>query len=407
MKRHVLVFGGFLLVLLAVVLYARFEPVQAQDNGPYVPSGILVSDLGKHTPPGRLNVRFPPRDPAQVGADIRQQLQQPQPAAPLSAEAVPTITAEIQTLAAGLENNPLAIYDYVRNHIDFVPSYGLLKNPRETLLAEAGNAYDQAALLSALLNAAGFQTRYVWGTIQISKTAAMNWVGAADPLKVGTVFASGGIPAANAGSELQLSHIWVEVFDQGIWHPLDPSFKSYQEQSGEDLRPRMGYTLTTFLTRAQTGATITPDYTQNLNQANIRTDLANYAHNLVNYLRNNQTFASLDEMIGGRRISPGVSAAYPAALPYPVVTTSGQASNIPNSLAYTLTIQLPGINYTTKINDIAGERITVFYECATPADCNLLNAGGGIYNVYAAEQIDMVPNHIVQGLQRSLVGDVH
>ena len=285
MKRHVLVFGGFLLVLLVVVLYPRFEPVQAQDNGAYVPGGMLVSDLGKHTPPGRLNVRFPPRDPAQVGKTSGSSCCNLKRPVPLSAEAVPTITAEIQTLAAGLENNPLAIYDYVRNHIDFVPSYGLLKNPRETLLAEAGNAYDQAALLSALLNAAGFQTRYVWGTIQISKTAAMNWVGAADPSAVGYVFANGGIPTAEGGDALQISHIWVQVLDQGVWHPLDPSFKSYREQSGEDLRPRLGYTLTTFLARAIAGATITSDYVQNINGTNIRSDLSTYALNLVNYLR--------------------------------------------------------------------------------------------------------------------------
>jgi RHS repeat-associated protein len=397
MKRHILVFGGCLLALMFVVLYPRFEPARAQDSGPYVPSGIPVSDLGEHTPPGRLNVRFPLRDPAQVGESIRQQLLQPQRAAPFSAEAVPTITAEIQTLAAGLENNPLAIYDYVHNHIGYVPSYGLLKNPRETLLAEAGNAYDQAALLSALLNAAGFQTRYVWGTIEISKTAAMNWVGAADPSAVGYVFANGGIPTADAGSALQLSHIWVEVLDQSVWHPLDPAFKSYRELAGQDLRAGMGYSLTTFLVDAQSGATITLDYTQNLNQANIRGDLANYALNLVNYLRSSKTFASLDAMIGGRHISPATSAAYPAALPYTVVQTSGTANNIPNSLAYTLNIQLPGVNYTTRINDIAGERITVFYECATAVDCQLLNAGGGIYNVYPAYLVDVVPKLRIGG----------
>ena len=398
MKRHALVFGSFLLVLIIVVAYPRFSRVAAQADEPYVPSGILVSDLEKYTPPGRLNVRFPPRDPEQAGEQIRQQLSQPQRLAPLSAEAVPTITAEIQTLAAGLENNPLAIYDYVRNHIDYVPSYGLLKNPRETLLAEAGNAYDQAALLSALLNAAGYSTHYVWGTIQIGKPTAMNWVGAADPSAVGYVFANGGIPTADAGSALQISHIWIEVFDQGTWHLLDPSFKSYQEQSGEDLRPRMGFTLTTFLARAIAGATVTPDYVQNINGTNIRSDLSSYALNLINSLRSSQTFASLDEMIGGRRISPIVSAVYPPAPPYTVLQTLGTASNIPNSLAYTLNIQLPGINYTANINDIAGERITIFYECATAIDCDLLNVGGGIYNVYPAYQVKVVPKLRVGGV---------
>ena len=39
----------------------------------------------------------------------------------------------------------------------------------------------------------------------------------------------------------------------------------------------------------------------------------------------------------------------------------------------------------------------IFYECATAADCQLLSSGGGIYNVYPAYQVDVVPKLRIGG----------
>lgn len=398
MKRQKFLAGFLTLVLIIVSLHPGFGQAQAQNDEPYVPSGIPVSELGDKVPPGRLNVRFPHRNPVHVSKEIRALLQQPSSTSGKLGltQIVPAITPEIQTLATGLENDPLAIYDYVHNHIDYIPSWGLLKNPRETLLAGAGNAFDQAALLAALLDAAGFDTRYVWGNIRVSKTDAMNWVGATDPAVVGNVFASGGIPTTDEGSTLLMTHIWVEVSDGG-WHSLDPTFKTYSEQAGQDLRSLMGYDLPTFVSDAEDGATITADYVRNLNQSSIWDDLDNYALNLVNYLRSGDTFIYPEDLIGGRQIVPIESTDFPSSLPYQVVSTSGQAADIPDDFAYMLTIHLPGIDYTINVDDIAGERITIFYECATPADCQLLEDGGGVYNVYPAYQVNMVPKLRIGG----------
>jgi YD repeat-containing protein len=407
MKQRKFLTGLLTLILVIVSLHPAFGQAPAEESEPYVPIGILVSELGDEVPSGRLNVRFPPRDPVQVGEEIRHLLQQPDSisSGPILAQTVPPITAEIQTLATGLENDPLAIYDYVHNHIDYIPSWGLLKNPRETLLAGAGNAFDQAALLAALLEAAGLETQYVWGNIQVSKADAMNWVGSNNPSTVGNVFASGGIPTTDEGSTLLMTHIWVEVCDGGtgpsctggVWRSLDPSFKSYSEQAGQDLRPLLGYNQSTFIGRAESGATITSDYVRNLNYANIRDDLESYALNLVNNLRTGDTFIYPEDLLGSRQIVPVESTGYPPPPSYTVVTISGQATDIPDSLAYELTIQLPGISYTVNVDDIAGERITIFYECATPTDCQTLDAGGGVYNVEPAYEVDMVPRLRIGG----------
>jgi RHS repeat-associated protein len=399
MKRQKFLTGFLALVMVIVSLHPESSQAQTQESEPYVPSGILVTELGDEVPPGRLNVRFPHRDPVQVGEEIRTILQKPDSTSdrPVLAQTVPDITPEIQTLATGLENDPLAIYDYVYNHIDYIPSWGLLKNPRETLLASAGNAFDQAALLSALLEAAGFQTRYVWGNIRVTKAEAMNWVGATDPAVVGDVFASGGIPTMDEGSTLLMTHIWVQVSDGGTWHSLDPSFKSYSEQDGQDLHSLMNCDSSVIVTRAENGATIDPNFVQNLNQTNIRADLTTCASNLVDYLRGGDTFVYPEDLIGDRQIAPVESTSYPSFPPYTVVSTSGQAPDIPDSFAYELTIQLPGIDYTVNVDDIAGERITIFYECATPSDCQLLGDGGGVYNVEPAYQVNMVPRLRIGG----------
>lgn len=392
----------WLFLLLALLLVAGGLVVwgnmaAAQPQMPYTPSGIPASDLGETIPPGWTNVRLPPQEPALVNAEIQRILQmQPGPLAAPAPEAVPDITPEISALAADLQNDSLAIYDYVHNQIAFIPTWGLLKNPRETLLAGAGNAFDQAALLVALLEAAGFDAQYVWGEVSIDKTEALNWVGATDPDEVGTVFASGGIPTTDTGAALRIDHVWVTVNDNGN-HALDPSFKNYSEQAGQDLRALMGYNLNTFVNRAESGANITSNYVEDLNQANIASDLAGYATNLVTALRNADPFIPLEDVIGGRSIDPVTSTAYPAALPYTVVQQLGQSDTVADEFAYMLSIQMSGIDYTTRANSIAGERITLFFECATTADCNLLAAGGGIYDVVDANQINVVPKLRVGG----------
>jgi hypothetical protein len=75
-----------------------------------------------------------------------------QPAAPV-AEAV---TPQIQALAQGLQNDPAKIFNYVHDHIRYVHYFGSKKGAQLTLLEKSGNDFDQSALLTALLNAAGY-----------------------------------------------------------------------------------------------------------------------------------------------------------------------------------------------------------------------------------------------------------
>jgi transglutaminase-like putative cysteine protease len=50
-----------------------------------------------------------------------------------------------------LEEDPVKIYNWVRNTIEFIPSYGSIQGADYTLQHGKGNAFDTASLLIALL----------------------------------------------------------------------------------------------------------------------------------------------------------------------------------------------------------------------------------------------------------------
>jgi hypothetical protein len=86
------------------------------------------------------------------------------------------ITPEITALAANLENDPKRIYDYVHNYIRYVHYFGSKKGALLTLLEGSGNDFDQCALLTALLRAAGqnsgtaFTVTYQFGAMSTPNT---------------------------------------------------------------------------------------------------------------------------------------------------------------------------------------------------------------------------------------------
>jgi transglutaminase-like putative cysteine protease len=79
------------------------------------------------------------------------------PATPVAGDLAQTedvqITPAIQALADSLGKNPVKIYNWVRNNIEFLPTYGSIQGADMTLSTRRGNAFYTASLLIGLLRA--------------------------------------------------------------------------------------------------------------------------------------------------------------------------------------------------------------------------------------------------------------
>src|SRR6267143_1424100 len=215
------------------------------------------------------------------------------PLAPTTADLLATedvqITQAIRDLAASLNNQPVGIYNWVRNNIQFIPSYGSIQGSDMTLQTKRGNSFDTASLLIALLRAANVPARYVYGTIEVPADKAMNWVGGVIvPQAAISLMSQGGIPVVGiaqggAVSRLRFEHVWVEAFVDYVpsrgavnrtpntWVPLDASFKQYQFTQGMDIKSNVPFDTQSFISQIQQGATVNEaqGWVQNVNQIQI------------------------------------------------------------------------------------------------------------------------------------------
>ncbi len=314
-------------------------------------------------------------------------------------------SAEIAALAAGLHCDPVAVYNYVHDHIDFVPTWGLLQSPSDTVLAGAGNAFDQAALLVALLTASGYEANYVLGTVEIPTTDAQSWVGVKGTDALEAVLRNGWYTGFEIdGTALRVEHVWVQAEIEGEVHAIDPSFKSYNSSPAVDLSPVLDFRADEFLSRAVAGAVVADEYISRIDLAAVAADLNTYSEALQVHLRDNHPFAYASDILGGREIEPREADSLPAELPFRVVAAAEPMVALPSTSANHWRIQAPGIDYSAPLADLVGRRLTVFFEPASPGDRDAIAQAGSLYDVYPAYSVRMRP-HVAVGGDEVAVGE--
>lgn len=279
--------------------------------------------------------------------------------------AAQSASAAFAQLAEALENDPVRIYQYVRNNFEYVPYYGALKGPYLTLLDKSGNDFDQAALLVDLLRAAGFTASYQYGTmsIPVSGSGGMDlasWLGTdADDSIIGTIIATGGIPTTNFGTSFTMDRVWVVASVGGVDYALDPAFKPGVRTSGIDLAAAMGYSQSALLSAA--GGTMDADSIGGLNESALDGYLDTLTGTLVSELRQNHPNAKMEDIVSGMVIVPDESATLPAALPFAGTPTEPLWTEIPAGFIHTVNIVHGGINITRDIPEIAGRKLSITY----------------------------------------------
>jgi hypothetical protein len=269
--------------------------------------------------PGWQKVYAPPIAPAQARNVLSSTTAA---AAAVNSGAATALSTDVVEMARALQNDPLLMYEFVRNHIEYVPYFGSLKGATLTLLDRSGNDFDQASLLIAMLRAAGFTAEYGYGTMTIPNEGTDGygmyaWFGV-EPywFTLHQVLGQGGIPGGVSGATTQMDRVWVRVTVDGATYPLDPAFKPSAHIPGIDLSSAMGYDRDSLLAAA--GGEEGDHFVRNLSESVLRDQLSGYTTTLVDYIRAAHTNAQVAEIIGGRTIVAEYLDTYPASLRFPV-----------------------------------------------------------------------------------------
>lgn len=325
---------------------------------------------------------------------------------PAMAAAADDTSPEIVALARGLFNEPLLIFQHVRNNIAYEHYYGSKKGALLTLLERSGNDYDQSALLVALLKAAGYTPSYVRGTQLIPYATAVSWLGldtnafqgmtwaqaysswgySSDPyvsvswtdtekkqmLAAHLFTGNRGWPSSTFGAttsrNLAIPRVWVSVTVAGSTYILDPSYKPTNASTPFDLPTAMGYSRSALLTAA--GGTTPDSYSvSGINESAMGTHLIARINQFIGSVKTSATpHLSVDELLGRRTIvadeTPSLTSLPTAAL-FPVSGSTTTTATIDDAVRAKLLLQFNptsgGTIVTRFFSDLAGKRLALTF----------------------------------------------
>jgi len=318
---------------------------------------------------------------------------------PTQADLDPTPDIELDGIvaakAAELNNDPVQIFEFVRNELVYEPYFGSVKGAKRTLLEQAGNDIDIASATMALLRASNIPCRYVFGTIEMDVTEAAAWVGVDDPNQVAKVFTANSIPAefdtsGGGVGTVRVDHVWVKAFvdhfphrgavqeQADTWIEIDGSFKQNTFTGSRDIEVQVGIDPNTFLTNIKANSTVDPDgdFAQDVPEPFILGELLMLAEPIRDYLVANDL--TTETVFRQRIVAEERFGILPVTDQYKIVARGMNFSSLPNDLRSGIQIQLKNIDgsisldLTTHLPDLAGKRITLSYTAATPGDAQII-----------------------------------
>lgn len=313
----------------------------------------------------------------------------------LAATAEVVLTDAIKAQAQALNYDPVQIHNWVRNNVEWLPTWGATQDADVTLGSQRGNAMDIASLEIALLRAARIPARYVYGTIEVPAARFMNWAGGFTDINAAMDYASsGGIPVTGivtAGqiTKVQLEHVWVEAAidfrpsrgavnkSADTWVELDPSFKQYQDLPGLDVVKISGLDPNALAQSFASSGTVntTEGWVQNLDPTVLTSAQTQAQTALTTYIQTNLTNPTVGDVIGGRKIIAANTTVLPASLPYRTVVTGVRYGSLPtgleNAMTFAFGVDLLGdpVNpMTFPWATLNNHKVTLSFKPATSAD---------------------------------------
>lgn len=310
------------------------------------------------------------------------------------------LSQAIKDKALELNYEPVKIYNWVRNNVEWQPTWGGIQSSDLTLASRRGNAMDIASLTIALLRAAKIPARYAHGTVEIPTEAFKNWAGGFSNINAAMTFAaSGGIPvtAVTSGgqiSKVRLEHIWVEAAidylpsrgaknkDADSWVAMDPAYKQYDYKKGLDVVAISGIDPEQLAQNFIASGTVndSESWVTGFDATILKNAQIEAQQKLKTYIENNLSNPTVGDVIGGRKT---IIQEFPLllGLPYKPLLTGKRYDKLPATLQqhirYSFGKDLEGfmldpIDFPfARVNN---EKITLSFKPATGADEQALQA---------------------------------
>ncbi len=311
------------------------------------------------------------------------------------------LTQAIHDKANELNHDPVAIYRWVLNNIEWIPTWGAFQSADLTLGSERGNAMDISSLLIALLRASGIPARYVHGTIEVPKDPFINWVGDfANAEAAIEMAATGGIPTISVVSggqivKVRVEHIWVEAaidfvpsrgaknLSADTWVSLDPSYKQYEYLQGLDALTISGIDVEQLAQDFLNSGTVNEQesWVTGFDPAILEAAHQQAQTAIENYIDNNLPSPTVGDVIGGRRTIIQQFPVLPTGLANTVIVNGARYAQLPTALQHRMSFAFAKDIFGELINPITypwatlnNQKITLSFRPAAQADEDVLLA---------------------------------
>jgi hypothetical protein len=124
-----------------------------------------------------------------------------------------------------------------------------------------------------------------------------------------------------------------------------------------------------------------------LDSSFIQSALTDFQTQLQGYLGLNMPHATLDNLIGEKKIEPQDFPYLQGTLPYKVITLGSVTGDVGDAVRHWITFGVtaeaflgPDLTYTTSLPELLGQRVTISYAPATAADQQTISIYGDLYS---------------------------